>query len=84
MASAPKMPRGTSRCGLRVSSAAVATTSKPMNAKNAMLAAVSRPSQPKLVPPVPVSQASIDWCTPSAFAEGSAAGMKGVRFDALK
>ncbi len=33
MMSEPIMPRGTSRCGLRVSSAAVATTSKPMNAK---------------------------------------------------
>jgi hypothetical protein len=60
---------------LRVSSAVVATTSKPTKAKNTRLAADSRPSHPKLVPPDPVSQANIDWCTPSAFADGSDDGM---------
>lgn len=43
----PMMPRGTSRCGTRVSSAAVATTSKPMNAKNTTDAAVKMPMTPK-------------------------------------
>ncbi len=46
MASVPKMPRGTSRCGSLVSSAVVATTSNPMNAKNTIDAPASRPYQP--------------------------------------
>ncbi|SLF11736.1 Uncharacterised protein [Mycobacteroides abscessus subsp. massiliense] len=37
MTSEAMMPRGTSFCGFRVSSAVVATTSKPMNAKNKSL-----------------------------------------------
>ena len=35
------------RCGLRVSSAAVATTSKPMNAKKTNAAPVKMPLTPK-------------------------------------
>jgi hypothetical protein len=35
-----------SRCGLRASSAVVATTSKPMNAKNTTDAAASTPKIP--------------------------------------
>ena len=45
----PRMPRGMSRCGFLVSSAAVATTSKPMKAKNTTEAAVKMPITPKLV-----------------------------------
>ena len=40
------MPRGMSRCGFLVSSAAVATTSKPMKAKNTSAAAVKMPATP--------------------------------------
>ncbi|SKV42173.1 Uncharacterised protein [Mycobacteroides abscessus subsp. abscessus] len=40
------MPRGTSFCGFRVSSAVVATTSKPMNAKKTIDAPASTPNQP--------------------------------------
>ncbi len=40
------MPRGTAFCGFLVSSAVVATTSKPMNAKNTIDAAASMPSTP--------------------------------------
>ena len=40
------MPRGTSRCGLRVSSAVVATMSNPMKAKNTMDAPASTPYHP--------------------------------------
>lgn len=43
IASVAKMPRGTSRCGFLVSSAVVATTSKPMNAKNTIDAPASTP-----------------------------------------
>jgi hypothetical protein len=43
MASEPRMPRGRDRCGFLVSSAVVATTSNPMNAKNTSDAAASRP-----------------------------------------
>ena len=46
MASEARMPRGTSRCGFLVSSAVVATMSKPMNAKNTIDAPASRPYQP--------------------------------------
>lgn len=43
------MPRGMSFCGCLVSSAAVATTSKPMKAKKTTEAAVKMPMIPKLV-----------------------------------
>ncbi|CAM5488963.1 hypothetical protein SCYAM73S_03468 [Streptomyces cyaneofuscatus] len=49
MMSEPRMPRGMSRWGSLVSSAAVATTSKPMKAKKTMEAAVKMPMMPKLV-----------------------------------
>ena len=44
MASEPRMPIGMSRCGFLVSSAAVATMSKPMKAKNTSAAAVKMPA----------------------------------------
>ena len=40
------MPRDTSRCGFLVSSAVVATMSKPMNAKNTIEAPANTPYQP--------------------------------------
>ena len=40
------MPRGTSRCGLWVSSAVVATMSKPMKAKNTIEAPAMTPAMP--------------------------------------
>ncbi len=57
MTSEPRMPRGTSRFGLRVSSAAVATTSKPMKAKKTTDAAVKMPMTPKLEG----AQPNISW-----------------------
>src|SRR5690606_1011820 len=46
MPSAPRMPSGTSRCGLRASRAVVAAVSKPMYEKKMMPAPVSTPLQP--------------------------------------
>ena len=46
MPSEARMPRGMSRCGCLVSSAVVATMSKPMNAKNTIEAPASSPYQP--------------------------------------
>ena len=45
--SEPRMPMGMSRCGLRVSCAAVETASKPMYAKKTMVAPWSTPEMPK-------------------------------------
>ena len=42
----PMMPRGTFRCGSFVSSAVVATMSKPMNAKNTRAAPAITPAKP--------------------------------------
>ncbi|SLA71049.1 Uncharacterised protein [Mycobacteroides abscessus subsp. abscessus] len=44
------MPRGNAFCGSFASSAVVATTSKPMNAKNTRLAAASNPYHPNVLP----------------------------------
>ncbi len=57
MNSEPRMPRGMSRCGFLVSSAAVATMSKPMKAKNTTDAAVKMPITPKLAG----AQPKISW-----------------------
>ena len=46
MASEPRIPRGTSRWGFLVSSAVVATMSKPMNAKNTRAAPATTPAKP--------------------------------------
>src|ERR671911_31303 len=48
IASEPRMPRGRSRCGFFASSAVVATTSKPMNAKNTSDAPAMMPLTPKV------------------------------------
>ena len=44
--SEPMMPIGRSRCGRRVSSAAVATMSKPMKAKKTIAAPAKMPAHP--------------------------------------
>ena len=49
MTSEPMMPRGRSRLGFLVSSAAVATMSKPMNAKKTIAAPAKMPPTPKVV-----------------------------------
>ena len=49
IASDPRMPIGMSRFGLRVSSAAVATMSKPMKAKNTSAAPVKMPPTPNVL-----------------------------------
>ncbi len=58
MASDARMPIGRSRCGFFVSSAAVATTSKPMNAKNTSAAPVKMPATPKEPGDSPMSASS--------------------------
>ncbi|SKY07781.1 Uncharacterised protein [Mycobacteroides abscessus subsp. massiliense] len=54
------MPRGTSFCGFRVSSAVVATTSNPMNAKNTIEAPASTPNQPYWLPEPPAMNENRD------------------------
>lgn len=62
------MPRGMSRCGFLVSSAAVATTSKPMKAKKTTEAAVKMPMTPKLEGAQPnISWISGDWRLSPAY-----------------
>lgn len=77
MISEPRMPRGMSRCGFFVSSAAVATTSKPMKAKNTTDAAVKMPITPKLVG----AQPNISWISgdlmPLPASTACALGMNG-------
>src|SRR3954463_11676179 len=64
IASEPMIPRGTAFCGFFVSSAVVATMSKPMNAKNTSEAPASRPKTPnELLAPPAISENS-DWSTP--------------------
>ncbi len=86
MASEPKMPRGRSRFGFFVSSAAVATTSKPMNAKNTRDAAASTPYNPNEDGAAPVNNCSSGCSSPVLVpaSDGTLAGMNGERFDALK
>ena len=65
------MPIGMSRCGLRVSSAAVATTSKPMNAKNTSAAPVKMPPTPNVL----VSCPSRVWISGVVSASVPASGL---------
>ncbi|MNV78061.1 hypothetical protein D3C71_1715310 [compost metagenome] len=82
----PKMPRGRLRCGSRTSSAEVATTSKPMNAKNTSAAPEITPVQPYWLGTAPVSQDSSGWVQASAptppgpASGGCAGGTKGEKF----
>ena len=78
IASEPRMPRGTSRCGLRVSSAVVATMSKPMKAKNTSAAAAKIPLTPKFAGACPKSASTSVASSPAASGAGSAGGMNGL------
>jgi len=77
------MPRGRLRCGSRVSSAVVATTSNPMNAKNTSAAPDRTPTMPYIDGSRPVTNANSGWCRPDALSAGCAGGMNGEKFSAL-
>ena len=80
------MPRGRSFLGLRVSSAAVATMSKPMNAKNTSEAAASTPNQPNDDGAPPRTSCSSGCSSPvlPPSAAGWLGGMNGERLLASK
>ena len=59
MVSEAKIPIGTSRWGFLVSSALVATTSKPMKAKNTSAAPAKMPPTPNAPGDIPRSWASV-------------------------
>src|SRR3712207_9526383 len=84
IASEPRIPRGMSRLGSRVSSAAVATMSKPMKAKNTMAAPASTPPQPNVPGLNPVITEISGVCSnpPSPAAAGSAGGTNGGKVGA--
>ena len=87
MASEPKMPRGRSRFGFLVSSAAVATTSNPMNAKNTSDAAASTPNMPndrRRSADDQLQQRLLQAGLGAGAAAGSLGGMNGERLLALK
>ncbi len=67
------MPRGRSRCGFFVSSAAVATMSKPMKAKKTRAAPVKMPATPK-VPLFTPRSASNEGVAVAPFAVGEPDG----------
>ncbi len=84
IASEPMMPRGRSRCGFFASSAVVATTSNPMNAKNTSDAPETRP----ITPNVDGVNPNIAWnsgvvMVTSPLGAGTLGGMNGVRFEPL-
>jgi hypothetical protein len=78
MTSEPMMPRGRSFLGSFVSSAAVATMSKPMNAKNTIDAPARMPPTPKLLGANPKSVWMSGAVQPLPVSVGSAGGTKGV------
>ena len=84
IASEPMMPRGRSRCGFFASSAVVATTSNPMNAKNTSDAPDTRPITPNVdgVNPNSAWNSGVVMVT-SPFAAGTLGGMNGDRFEPL-
>src|SRR5215211_6015199 len=86
MASDPRMPMGMSRWGLRVSSAVVATTSKPMKAKNTIAAPKTMPSQPKASGSSP-NRTSISGRPAStalaALGASAGGGMNGLQLEAV-
>ena len=63
-----------SRCGFLVSSAAVATMSKPMKAKNTSAAAVKMPATPNGPPGESPRSCSSDGSSRLALAPGEPAG----------
>src|SRR6195952_1732021 len=86
MASDPKIPRGRSLAGFLVSSAAVATMSNPMKAKNTRDAAASTPNTPKLDGATPVTNCH-SGCSSGGLSvadAGAAGGVNGERLAALK
>src|SRR5690606_14857911 len=75
------MPRGTVRLGSRVSSALVATTSKPRKAKNTSAAPLRMPKTPYIDGSEPDSHENSDCVqTPPAAGPSCAGGTKGVKF----
>ena len=80
MARPAKMPRGRVFCGFLTSSALVATTSKPMNAKKTSDAPASRPKMPYWAGCAPVMKENRDCIqtSPSPPVLGTASGMNGV------
>ena len=80
IASDPRMPIGTSRWGFFVSSAVVATTSKPMKAKKTIAAPAMTPPMPKTAGSRPkIELMSGDFQKPpSAPPVGWLGGMNGV------
>ena len=68
------MPRGRSRCGFFVSSAAVATMSKPMKAKKTRAAPVKMPATPKVAGCDAEVAASSEGVAVAPFAAGEPDG----------
>jgi len=83
MARELKMPIGRSRCGFLVSSAAVATMSKPMKAKNTSAAALKMPLTPNEPGENPRSCSSEGVDIAPAAALDPLGGMNGERLLAL-
>ena len=77
MISEPRIPIGRSRCGLRVSSAVVATTSNPMKAKNTSAAPATTPPQPNVEGSSPAIACSSGWVRPVVVSVACAGGMNG-------
>ena len=76
----PRMPRGTVRCGSLVSSAVVATTSKPMNAKNTSAAPDSTPITPYAVGSSPNRNANTGCSSDVRSGAGCDGGTNGEKF----
>ena len=73
----PMMPIGRSRCGFLVSSAVVATTSNPMNAKNTSAAPAKIPPMPNAVGASPNSAWMSGCVRPVVVSFASAGGTNG-------
>ena len=77
MTSEPMIPRGRSFFGFFVSSAAVATMSKPMNAKKTIAAPAKMPPTPKVLGVKPNSVWISGAASPLPPLPGWAGGMNG-------
>ncbi len=77
IASEAMMPMGMSRCGFLVSSAVVATTSKPMYAKKTRAAPAKMPPTPNAVGSMPERNCSSGWLSPDGASLGAAGGTNG-------
>jgi len=78
MTSEPRMPRGRSRFGFFVSSAAVATMSNPMKAKKTMAAPAKMPPTPNVLGAHPISVWISGAVSPLPVFVGWAGGMNGL------